>query len=40
MRGLPPRIPAPGLRKVWLGAWLAAYRVRDRLDDLRGARAQ
>ena len=29
MRGLPPPIPLPGLRRVWLAAWLAAYRARD-----------
>jgi glycine/D-amino acid oxidase-like deaminating enzyme len=29
MRGLPPRIPLPGLRRLWLGAWLAGYRALD-----------
>ncbi len=29
MRGLPPRIPLPGLRRLWLGAWIAGYRALD-----------
>jgi glycine/D-amino acid oxidase-like deaminating enzyme len=32
MRGLPSRIPLPGLRRLWLGAWLAGYRARDWWD--------
>jgi glycine/D-amino acid oxidase-like deaminating enzyme len=36
-RGLPPRIPLPGLRRLWLGATLAAYRALDALDDRWGA---
>jgi glycine/D-amino acid oxidase-like deaminating enzyme len=32
-RGLPPRIPLPGLRRLWLGATLAAYRALDAFDD-------
>ncbi len=31
-RGLPPRIPLPGLRPLWLGAMLAAYRAADAWD--------
>jgi len=31
-RGLPPRIPLPGLRPLWLGATLAAYRAADAWD--------
>jgi glycine/D-amino acid oxidase-like deaminating enzyme len=31
-RGLPPRIPLPGLRPLWLGATLALFRLRDRLE--------
>lgn len=31
-RGLPPRIPLPGLRRLWLGATLAAYRAADAWD--------
>ena len=32
MRGLPPRIPLPGLRRLWLAGFLAAYRLRDRFE--------
>ncbi|TVQ54139.1 MAG: FAD-binding oxidoreductase [Rhodobacteraceae bacterium] len=31
-RGLPPRIPLPGLRKVWLGGMLALYRAKDAME--------
>jgi glycine/D-amino acid oxidase-like deaminating enzyme len=31
-RGLPPRIPLPGLRRLWLGATLAVYRLADAID--------
>lgn len=31
-RGLPPRIPLPGMRKLWLGGMLALYRARDALE--------
>ncbi|MFN3614527.1 MAG: NAD(P)/FAD-dependent oxidoreductase [Rubrimonas sp.] len=31
-RGLPPRIPLPGLRPVWLTAMLAGYRALDAWD--------
>lgn len=31
-RDLPPRIPPPGLRPLWLGVSLATYRAADALD--------
>jgi len=31
-RGLPRRIPLPGLRRLWLGATLAGYRLADAID--------